>query len=87
MNSHEVKVTRQHQITIPRGICRAMRLKGGERLEVRLLGNDRLLLRHRKMVDTDDPAYRLGREILEAERQIRKGETISWSEVRRRHRL
>ena len=34
-----------------------------------------------------DPACRLGREILEAEEQIKHGETTSWTELKRKHGL
>jgi hypothetical protein len=33
------------------------------------------------------PDDNLGREILEAERQITRGEVVSWPEVKLRHRL
>ena len=44
-------------------------------------------LKPKKLIDTDDTAYRLGRQILEAERQIKKGEVVPWSEVKRQHGL
>lgn len=34
-----------------------------------------------------DAVYRMGREILKAERQIKRGQVILWSQVKRRHRL
>lgn len=83
----EVKLTTQHQITIPKRICEELRLSGGDRLEVAVTRDRKLLLKPKKLIDLDDPAYRLGKEILEAEGQIRRGEVISWSEVKRRHRL
>jgi AbrB family looped-hinge helix DNA binding protein len=85
--AEEVKLTRQHQITIPKRICEVLRLQGGDRLEVVVLPGEKLLLKPKKLIDADDPAYRLGQEILEAERQIKRGEIVPWSEVKRRHRL
>jgi AbrB family looped-hinge helix DNA binding protein len=87
MKTDEVKLTRQHQITIPKGVCEALRLQGGDRLEIIILSKQRLLLKPKKLIDADDPAYRLGREILEAEQQIKRGEVVSWGEVKRRHGL
>ena len=85
--SGEVKLTSQHQITIPKGVCERLRLKGGDRLEVLVTSDRKLLLKPKKLIDADDAAYRLGREILEAEQQIKHGKTVSWSDIKRRHRL
>ncbi len=85
--SQEVKLTSQHQITIPKRVCEKLRLRGGDRLEIEVMPNNRLLLKPKRLIDADDAAYRLGKEILEAERQIRRGEVVPWSEVKRRHRL
>lgn len=87
MQSDAVKLTRQHQITIPKRVCEALRLQGGDRLEVVIMSGHTLLLRPKKLIDADDPAYRLGQEILEAERQIKRGEVVPWAEVKRRHGL
>ena len=83
----EVKLTSQHQITIPKRICEQLRLRGGDRLEVKVTPDRKLMLKPKKLIDADDPAYRLGREILEAEEQIKRGEAMPWSEIKRRHRL
>lgn len=85
--SGEVKLTSQHQITIPKRACERLRLKGGDRLEVTVTRDRKLLLKPKKLIDVDDAAYRLGAEILEAERQIKRGETIPWAEIKRRHHL
>lgn len=85
--SGEVKLTSQHQITIPKRVCERLHLKGGDRLEVSVTSDRKLLLKPKKLIDADDAAYRLGKEILEAEQQIKRGEVVSWSEVKRRHRL
>lgn len=85
--SQEVKLTSQHQITIPKRVCERLHLKGGDRLEITVTSGRKLLLKPKKLIDADDPAYRLGQEILEAERQIKRGEVVSWSELKRRHRL
>ena len=85
--SGEVKLTSQHQITIPKRVCERLRLKGGDRLEVTVTPDRRLLLKPKKLIDADDAAYRLGAEILEAERQIKRGDGVPWSEIKRRHRL
>ncbi len=87
MKTDEVKLTRQHQITIPKRVCEALRLRGGDRLEVIIMSGRKLLLKPKKLIDADDPAYRLGQEILEAEEQIKRGELIPWSEVKRQHGL
>ncbi|OGX38985.1 MAG: hypothetical protein A3C53_03690 [Omnitrophica WOR_2 bacterium RIFCSPHIGHO2_02_FULL_68_15] len=83
----EVTLTGQHQITIPKRICEALHLKGGDRLEIATTPDHRLSLKPKKSIDADDAAYRLGREILEAETQIQKGRVVPWSEVKRRHGL
>ena len=85
--TQEVKLTSQHQITIPKRICQALRLQGGDRLEVVVMSGHKLLLKPKRLIDADDAAYRLGKEILEAEAQIKRGEVVPWSEVKRRHRL
>lgn len=85
--SGEVKLTSQHQITIPKRMCERLRLKGGDRLEIAVTSDRRLLLKPKKLIDADDAAYRLGAEILEAEKQIKRGEVIPWSEIKRRHHL
>ena len=83
----EVKLTSQHQITIPKKMCLMAGLKGGDRLEISVASNHRLVLKPKKLIDADDPAYRLGQEILEAEKQISRGEVTSWSDIKRSHRL
>ena len=85
--SGEVKLTSQHQITIPKRLCDRLHLKGGDRLEIAVTADRKLLLKPKKLIDADDAAYRLGKEILEAEQQIKRGEVVPWSEVKRRHRL
>ena len=87
MRTQEVKLTRQHQITIPKRVCETLRLQGGDRLEIVIMPGQKLLLKPKKLIDADDPAYRLGREIFEAEQQIKRGEVVPWSEVKRRHGL
>ena len=85
--TQEVKLTTQHQITIPKKMCQAAGLKSGDRLQISVLPDKKLVLKRKKVIDADDPAYRLGLEILEAEGQIRQGKTVPWSEIKRRHRL
>lgn len=85
--SGEVKLTSQHQITIPKRVCDRLHLRGGDRLEVSVTRDRKLLLKPKKLIDADDAAYRLGAEILEAERQIKRGEIVSWAEIKRRHHL
>lgn len=85
--TQEVKLTSQHQITIPKRICQALRLQGGDRLEVMVMSGHKLVLKPKKLIDADDAAYRLGKEILEAEAQIKRGDVVPWSEVKRRHHL
>ena len=85
--SQEVKLTSQHQITIPKNVCEKLNLQGGDRLSIAMMPNNRLMLKPKKLIDADDAAYRLGKEILEAEEQIRRGKVVSWSEIKRRHRL
>jgi AbrB family looped-hinge helix DNA binding protein len=87
MKTDEVKLTRQHQITIPKRVCEALRLRGGDRLEIVIVSGHKLFLKPKKLIDANDPAYRLGREILDAEGQIKRGEVVPWSEVKRQHRL
>ena len=41
----------------------------------------------RRWFEKFDPAYRLGREILEAERQIKNNEVAPWSAIKRKHNL
>ena len=87
MRAGEVKLTSQHQITIPKSICEELHLEGGDRLEIVVMPGKKLILKPKKLIDADDPAYRLGREILEAEKQIKRGEVTPWSEVKRKHGL
>ena len=87
MGTQEVKLTTQHQITIPKRVCESLRLRGGDRLEIIVMPGHKLMLKPKKLIDADDPAYRLGREILEAEQQIKRGEVTPWSEVKRQHGL
>ncbi len=83
----EVKLTSQHQITIPKGVCERLHLRGGDRLEVAVTPEGKLVLKPKRLIDADDPAYRLGKEILEAEEQIKRGKGVPWAEIKRRHRL
>ncbi len=87
MKTDEVKLTRQHQITIPKRVCEALKLRGGDRLEVIIMSGQKLFLKPKKLIDADDPAYRLGQEILKAEEQVKRGEVVPWSEVKRQHGL
>ena len=87
MLTDEVKLTAQHQITIPKRVREALHLHGGDRLEILVMPDQKLFLKPKRVIDADDPAYQLGREILEAERQVRRGNVASWSEVKRRHHL
>ena len=83
----EVTLTRQRRITIPRPVCQALHLAGGDHLEIIVMPGHRLLLKPRKITSTDTPVSRLGREILAAERQIKRGHVVPWHEVKRRHNL
>ncbi len=85
--NQEVKLTSQHQITIPKRVCERLHLKGGDRLEIAVTLDRKLLLKPKRLIDADDAAYRLGKEILEAERQIKRGKTVPWSDIKRRHHL
>ena len=85
--TQEVKLSSQHRITIPKQICQALRLQGGDRLEIIVMSWHKLLLKPKKLIDADDAACRLRKGILEAESQIKRGEVVPWSEVKRRHRL
>ena len=87
MKTDEVKLTAQHQITIPKRVREKLNLRGGDRLEIIILPGSKLVLKPKKLIDADDPAYRLGQEILDAERQIKRGEVTPWSEVKRKHGL
>jgi AbrB family looped-hinge helix DNA binding protein len=87
MVTQEVKLTPQHQITIPKRVREELHLRGGDRLEIIVMPGYKLLLKPKKLIDADDAAYRLGREILAAERQIKRGEVVPWTEVKRRHGL
>ena len=87
MGTQEVKLTTQHQITIPKRVCESLRLRGGDRLEIIVMPGHTLMLKPKKLIDADDPAYRLGQEILVAEGQIKRGEVVSWAEVKRQHGL
>ena len=87
MGVEEAKLTRQRQITIPKRVCDALHLQGGDRLEILLTADGCLSLKPKKLIDADDPAYRLGLEVLEAERQIKRGEVIAWDKVKRQHGL
>jgi len=85
--NREVKLTSQHQITIPKRVCEQLHLKGGDRLEIAVTLDRKLLLKPKRLIDADDAAYRLGKEILEAEKQIKRGGIIPWSDIKRRHHL
>lgn len=87
MVKQEVKLTSQHQITVPKRIREALGLKGGDRLELVVSDTRRALLVPKKLIDADDPAYHLGQQILEAELQIRQGKVVPWSAIKRRHGL
>ena len=87
MKTTEVKLTSQHQITIPKGVCQALGLQGGDRLEIAVTPRMQMLLKPKKLIDADDAAYRLGQEIMEAEKQIKRGETVPWSGIKRKHGL
>ena len=87
MVTDEVKLTPQHQITIPKRVREELHLHGGDRLEIIVMPGHKLLLKPKKLIDADDAAYRLGHEILEAERQIKRGRVVPWSEIKRRHQL
>lgn len=41
-------------------------------------------MKPKKRIDADDAAYRLVKEILEAEAQIQRGEVVPWADVKRR---
>lgn len=85
--NRQVKLTSQRQITIPKRVCERLHLRGGDRLEVTVTRDRKLLLKPKKLIDADDAAYRLGAEILEAERQIKRGEAVPWSKIKDRHHL
>ena len=87
MPGTEVKLTPQHQITIPKRVRERLHLRGGDRLEIVVMRGRKLLLKPKRLIDADDEAYQLGREILEAEGQVKRGQVVAWSEVKRRHRV
>jgi AbrB family looped-hinge helix DNA binding protein len=82
-----VKLTSQHQITIPKRIREALGLHGGDRLELVATDDQRIMLRRTQLINEDDPAYQLAQQIVESERQIAKGNVVPWSEIKRRHKL
>ena len=47
----------------------------------------RKLAEFRRWFAKFDPAYRLGREIMTAEEQIKNKEIIPWSEIKKKHGL
>ena len=83
----EVMLTRQRRITIPKPVCQALHLAGGDHLEIVVMPGHRLLLKPSKAAGAGTRVSRLGREILEAERQIKSGHVVPWHEVKRRHGL
>ena len=85
--TQEVTLTSQHQITIPKKVREMLHLRGGDRLAITILPGSKLVLKPKRLIDADDPAYQLGKEILEAEAQIKRGATVPWTEIKRRHRL
>lgn len=87
MVREEVKLTTQHQISIPKRIREVLHLEGGDRLELIVIDGHRLLLKPKKLIDVDDKAYQLGRKILEGEKQIRRGEVSRWDDIKKHHRL
>lgn len=87
MVREEVKLTSQHQISIPKRIRQTLHLEAGDRLELIVMDAHRLLLKPKKLIDADDAAYQLGRKILEGERQIKRGEVTPWTEIKKRQRL
>ena len=87
MISQEVKLTTQHQITIPKQVCNELHLKGGDRFEIVVTPGRQLILKPKKLIDIDDEAYQIGKKILEAEDQIKKGNFIKWSDIKRHHKL
>ena len=87
MTTQEVKLTTQHQITIPKQVCEALHLQGGDRLEIVIMPGYKLLLKPKKLIDADDAAYQLGKEILEAEEQIKRGNVVPWAKIKHRHQL
>ena len=87
MVREEVKLTSQHQISIPKSIRQTLRLQAGDRLELIVMDAHRLLLKPKKLIDANDKAYQLGQRILEAEKQIQRGEVTPWADIKKRHRL
>jgi len=47
----------------------------------------RKLASFRAWFEKFDPAYHLGREILKAEKQIKRGKVTPWSQIKRKHGL
>ena len=68
-------------------VCSLLSLHGGDRFEITVTPNQSLTLKPKKTIDANDPAYKLGREILEAEGQIKRGETVSWADIKHKHHL
>lgn len=87
MVREEVKLTTQYQISIPKRIRETLHLEGGDRLELIVIDGRRILLKPKKLIDADDRAYQLGQKILEAEKQIKRGEVTPWTEIKKRHKL
>ena len=87
MVREEVKLTTQYQISIPKRIRETLHLEGGDRLELIVIDGRRILLKPKKLIDADDKAYQLGQKILEAEKQIKRGEVTPWTEIKKRHKL
>ena len=53
MVTQEVKLTPQHQITIPKRIREELRLRGGDRLELVVMSGHRILIKPKKVIDAD----------------------------------
>ena len=87
MKFKEVTLTSQHQITIPKNVCQVLGLHEGDRFEITVASGHRLVLKPKKLIDADDKAYALGKDIMEAEKQIERGETATWASIKRKHGL
>ncbi|OHB75828.1 MAG: hypothetical protein A2Z34_11140 [Planctomycetes bacterium RBG_16_59_8] len=87
MVQQDVKLTSQNQITIPKRIREALHLRGGDRIRFLVTDDGRALLHPLRLVEEDDPSYRLARQIVEAEREIAGGETVPWRTIKRRLKL
>jgi len=81
------KLGQRRQVVIPKEVCEALGLEEGDFVEVKRKNNT-VVIKPKKLVDPDDLLTPEEEELVQkGEAQLRKGEYVSWPDLKKKVKL